>query len=111
MLMIFSENRMNPSDDISSQQSEKYYSAKSQFSEQSMSVADAKDNEIIDALETEEKTDREVRKTVIENGGQSDMVQVNQQDGEETDPKEKVIKMFSDKTEANMLSYILNTKP
>ena len=97
---------MNPSDDISSQQSEKYYSARSQFS-----VADSKDNEIIDALETEEKTDREVRKTVIENGGQSDMVQVNQQDGEETDPKEKVIKMFSDKTEANMLSYILNTKP
>ena len=101
---------MNPNYDSSSQQSEKYYSAKSQFSEQSMSVTDLKDNECSETTETEEKTDSEARKTVIENGGQSQTVQVNQQDGE-TDPKGKVIKMFSDKTEANMLSYILNTKP
>ena len=39
--------------------------------------------------------------------GQPQTVQVSQQD---PDPKEKVIKMFSDQTEANMLNYILNTK-
>ena len=100
---------MNPYDS-SSQQSEKYYSAKSQFSEQSMSVADSRDNELNDTTKTEEETDSEVRKTVIENGGQSQTVQVRQQ-GSETDSKEKVIKMFSDKTEANMLGYILNSKP
>ena len=93
---------MNPNFESSSQQSEKYYSVKSQVS---------KDNEFSDTTETEEKTDSEVRKIVIENGGQSQSVQVSQQGSEEKAPKEKVIQMFSDKTEANMLSYILNTKP
>ena len=126
---------MNPNsnDDKSTQQSEQFYSAKSQISEQSMSVTyeksedstfvealentDDRDNDNNDTttMETDEKTIDtldEVGKTVAvvemeEDSSQPQTVQVSHQD---TDPKDKVIKIFSDQTEANMLNYILNTK-
>ena len=126
---------MNPNsnDDKSTQQSEQFYSAKSQISEQSMSVTyeksddstfvealentDDRDNDNNDTttMETDEKTIDtldEAGKTVAvvemeEDSSQPQTVQVSHQ---ETDPKDKVIKIFSDQTEANMLNYILNTK-
>ena len=126
---------MNPNsnDDKSTQQSEQFYSAKSQISEQSMSVTyeksnnstfiealentDDRDNDNNDTttMETDEKTIdidtlHEAGKTVVkmeEDSSQPQTVQVSHQD---TDPKDKVIKIFSDQTEANMLNYILNTK-
>ena len=126
---------MNPNsnDDKSTQQSEQFFSAKSQISEQSMSVTyeksddstfvealentDDRDNDNNDTttMETDEKTIDtldEAGKTVAvvemeEDSSQPQTVQVSHQ---ETDPKDKVIKIFSDQTEANMLNYILNTK-
>ena len=103
----------------STQESEQFYSAKSQISQQSMSVIDDKDNDttFVEALETTGDRDNDTSDTTIletvktvvemEKTGQPQTVQVSQQD---PDPKEKVIKMFSDQTEANMLNYILNTK-
>ena len=103
----------------STQQSEQFYSAKSQISQQSMSVIDDKDNDttFVEALETTSERDNDNSDTTIietvktgveiKETGQPQTAQVSQQD---PDPKEKVIKMFSDQTEANMLHYILNTK-
>ena len=103
----------------STQQSEQFYSAKSQISQQSMSttfdealenICDRdkynSDTTIIETLQTINILE-EARKTVVEMGktDQPQTVQVSHED-----PKEKVIKMFSDQTEANMLKYILNTK-
>ena len=124
---------MNPNsnDDKSTQQSEQFYSAKSQISEQSMSMTyeksddstfiealentDDRDNDNNDTttMETDEKTIDtldEVSKTVVEMKEDSSQPQTVQVSHQETDPKDKVIKIFSDQTEANMLNYILNTK-
>ena len=124
---------MNPNsnDDKSTQQSEQFYSAKSQISEQSMSVTyekgndstfvealentDDRDNDNNDTttMETDEKTIDtldEAGKTVVEMEEDSSQPQTVQVSHQETDPKDKVIKIFSDQTEANMLNYILNTK-
>ena len=73
------------------------------------------DNNDTTTMETDEKTIDtldEAGKTVAvvemeEDSSQPQTVQVSHQ---ETDPKDKVIKIFSDQTEANMLNYILNTK-
>ena len=125
---------MNPksNDDKSTQQSEQFYSAKSQISEQSMSVTyeksddstfvealentgtDDRDNDNNDTttMETDEKTIdtlEEVGNTVVEMQEDSSQPQTVQVSHQETDPKDKVIKIFSDQTEANMLNYILNT--
>ena len=124
---------MNPNsnDDKSTQQSEQFYSAKSQISEQSMSVTYEKGNDstFVEALEntydrdndnndtttmeTDEKTIdtlNKAGKTVVEMEEDSSQPQTVQVSHQETDPKDKVIKIFSDQTEANMLNYILNTK-
>ena len=86
---------MNPHNDEVSQQSEQYYSAKSQFSEH--------ENSATTRIGTKENTDMLDEATV-----HPKTVQVSQED--DTAQKEVEPKMFSDKTEANMLNYILNTK-
>ena len=94
---------MNSNNDEISQQSEQYYSAKSQFSEQSMSVMGDKEHEnsATTLIGTRENTEEA---TV-----QPQAVQVSHKE-DDTAQKDVVLKMFSDKTEANMLNYILNTK-
>jgi len=118
---------MNSNSTQQSEQSEQFYSAKSQISQQSISVMDDRDNDttfvealenicdrdndnsdttIIETLQTIDILE-EARKTVVEmeKTGQPQTVQVSHED-----PKDTVIKMFSDQTENNMLKYILNTK-
>ena len=94
---------MNPPNDEVSQQSEQYYSAKSQFSEQSMSVIADKEHE--NSATTLTGTRENPEKATI----QPQAVQVSHKE-DDTAQNEVVLKMFSDKTEANMLNYILNTK-
>ena len=96
---------MNPNNDEISQQSEQYYSAKSQFSEQSMSVIGEKEHEnsAITLMGTRENTEEATVQP------QPQAVQVSHKE-DDTAQKEVMPKMFSDKTEANMLNYILNTK-
>ena len=95
---------MNPHNDEVSQQSEQYYSAKSQFSEHTSVIGDKEhENNATTRIGTKENTDMLDEATV-----HPKTVQVSQED--DTAQKEVEPKMFSDKTEANMLNYILNTK-